>query len=129
MEEVLTPKLIIRFYDVLEPDETKLVEGLYVWAENKDSLYVNSSVDSIALPLNTFATEIKYLLSVNSVIDTLYLQYESQAVFVSRSCGYKFIFELQDGTHTSTEWISNFETIESSQIIENEQAAHGKIFY
>lgn len=129
IEEVLTPKLIIRFYDALEPSDTKVVNGLYVWAENKDSLYVNNAFDSIALPINTSVTETKYLLSKANVVDTLYLNYINQEIFVSRSCGYKFNFELLEETHISNEWISDFETIESPQIIDNEQAAHIKIFH
>ena len=129
IEDVSTPKLIIRFYDVLEPEDTKEVEGLYVWAENKDSLYVDTSVDSIALPINTFATQTKYLLSKDNIVDTLYIHHINQEIFVSRSCGYKFNFELLNDTHTSNEWIADFETIESPQIIENEQAAHTKIFH
>lgn len=129
IEEVLTPKLIIRFYDALEPNDTKEVTGLYVWAENKDSIYVDMILDSIALPINTFTTETKYLLSQNNVVDTLYIHHINKEIFVSRSCGYKFNFELQAQTHTSNEWISSFETIESPQLIENEQAAHTKIFH
>lgn len=129
LEEVLTPKLIIRFYDVLEIENTKTVEGLYVWAENKDSLYVDATVDSIALPINTFSEQTKYLFSKNNIVDTLYLHHINQEIFVSRSCGYKFNFELLEDTHTSNEWIANFETLAIPQIIDNEQAAHSKIFH
>ncbi len=128
-ETVLTPKLIIRFYDATDTTLLKSVEGIYVWAENKDSLYVNTSVDSIALPLNTQLTTTKYLLSTNSVVDTLYLHYDNQEIYISRSCGYKYNFVLQNETHISNEWISSFETIETPQIIENEQAAHLKIYH
>lgn len=128
-ETVLTPKLIIRFYDADDTALLKSVEGIYVWAENKDSLYVNTSVDSIALPLNTQATTTKYLLSTNSVVDTLYLHYTNQEIYVSRSCGYKYNFILQEETDLSNEWISSFETMETPQIIENEQAAHLKIYH
>lgn len=128
-EEVLTPKLVIRFYDAIEPSNTKEVEALYVWAEDKDSIYVNSTLDSIALPINVSETETKYLLSKDAVVDTLYLQYINQEIFVSRSCGYKFNFELLEETHTSNEWIAYFETLESPQIIDNEQTAHVKIFH
>jgi len=129
LEEVGTPKLIIRFYDAVEPEDLKEVDGLYVWAENKDSLYVNSTTDSIALPINTFANQTKYLLSKDNVVDTLYLHHINREIFISRSCGYKFNFELEEESHTSNEWITGFETLESPQIIENEQAAHTKIFH
>jgi hypothetical protein len=128
-EEVLTPKLIIRFYDGIDNSLLKPVEGLDVWAENMDNLYSNVSVDSIALPLNTQTTLTKYLLSANSIVDTLYVHYINNEIFVSRSCGYKYNFELQDETRLSNEWTSGFETIETPQIIDNEQATHLKIYH
>jgi hypothetical protein len=128
-EAVLTPKLIIRFYDTANPDAVKEATGLYVWAEAKDSLYVNSTTDSIVLPLNTHLDETKYLLSSNSVVDTLYLFYDRQEIFVSRSCGFKYNFELTDETHLTSQWSDSMTTIATPQIVKDESAAHIKIFH
>ena len=128
-ETVLTPKLIIRFYDSSQTNTPKSVSHLYVWAESKDSLYNDVTTDSIALPLDTHLDETKYLLSSNAVIDTLYLSYERQEIYVSRSCGLKFNFELNTTTHLSSHWSDSFSTVLIPQSIKDESAAHIKIYH
>ncbi len=128
-ESLGSPKLIIRFYDNAQPNITKEVSHLYVWAEDKDSLYRDVATDSIALPLNTHSDTTTYLLSSNAVIDTLYLFYDRKEVYVSRSCGLKFNFELTDATHLSSYWSDDFSTVSTPQSIEDESAAHIKIYH
>ncbi len=128
-ETVLTPKMIVRFYDITNSTMPREVSHLYVWAEDKDSLYKDSTTDSIALPLNTNAVFTKYLLSTNNVIDTLYISYDKQEIFVSRSCGFKYNFELTDATDLTHYWTQSLEMISTPQIISNEAAAHLKILH
>ena len=128
-ETVLTPKLIVRFYDFSQQDTPKGVTNLYVWAEGKDSIYSNTTTDSIALPLHIASDNTKYLFSKNGVIDTLNVTYNKQEIFVSRSCGFKYNFELTDALSLSNHWTQNLQTNTSPQIINNEAAAHLKIFH
>lgn len=128
-ETVLTPRLFIRFYDANDPSEIKSVEGIYVWAENKDTLYKNETIDSLLLPLNTAANTTKYVLSIDDVVDTLTLNYDKENIFVSRSCGYKTNFTLLNTNTLTHNWTTGFETVANPQIIDNENQAHIKIYY
>jgi hypothetical protein len=129
VENVLTPKLIIKFYDADNTTSNKSVEKLSVWAENHDKLYTEQATDSIAIPLDLNFNHTKYLLSNNLVVDTLYIFHNNTDVFVSRSCGYKINFELTDETTSTNYWISSFETTNIPQLIKNEQEVHLKIYH
>ena len=129
IEDSSTPKLIIKFFDANDSNIAKEVENLYVWAKEKDSLYQETTTDSIAIPLNPSTSIVEYCLSTNSIIDTLKIHYTNQEVFISRSCGYKMNFTIQDETQLLHHWASGFETTETPQIIENEQETHLKIYH
>ena len=128
-EEVLTPRLIVGFYDTNNHDSIKKPNQLTVWAIGKDSLYKAVKKDSVLLPLDVFNTETKYLFSVNGTIDTLHIYHENNEIFLSRSCGYKYNFTLQDTSNLTHNWTTGFETLNTPQIIENEQAIHLKIYH
>lgn len=137
----VTPNLIIRFYDRTETDVTKEALLLSVIAEDKtDSLYTSEDADSIAIPLNTLATETVYILKKNEVdgfeTNNQYMQftvsYTPEDDYVSRSCGYRVIFNEVSaemaGYSTSTEaWASEFSIEEES--ITSETNAHIYIYH
>jgi hypothetical protein len=129
IEKVITPKMIVKFYDAAAPTKVKKITGIYVWAEGKDSLYISSSVDSISIPLNTLTNSTKYLLSVDKIVDTLIVNYDKTNVFVSRSCGYKTNFSISSVPYLSQHWTMGIELNETPQPIENEFKAHVKIYH
>lgn len=129
-ETVLTPRVIIKFYNHNAPNKVKSAVKLKVWVEGKDTIYKKATRDSILLPLNTFANYTKYIMSVNDSIDTLTIKYEKNNVFVSRACGYKTLFTTQnDSIENTTFWMNNVETINPIQQIENESKTHIKIYH
>ena len=128
-EEVLTPKLIVGFYSAADHNTLKEIDQLTVWAIAKDSIYKAVKKDSILLALDLFNAQTKYLFSVNGTIDTLQIYHENNEIFLSRSCGYKYNFTLQDTPNLTHNWTTNLETINTPQIIENEQAIHLKIYH
>lgn len=122
-----TPNLIIKFNNDTIQTEKKLVPSLTVWVEGKDSLYLNKSLDSIVIQLDLTQNNTHYNFSSNDIVDQINFSYNRKDTFVSRSCGYKTIFEnLQIESATSL-WIKNI-TITNSTI-ENETAAHITIFH
>jgi len=129
VEDVSTPKLIIKFYDASNILETKEVDTLSVWVEGKDKLYDAVKTDSIAIPLDLNANNTKYFLSKSDTIEVFNIYHTNKEIFVSRSCGFKMNFTLQNETQLTNEWTDNFETTESPQIIENEQTVHVKIYH
>ncbi len=126
-ENPVTPNLVLRFYDTDNKETLKSVSGLYVWAEGKDSIFVNESIDSVYIPLNTLATQTVYNFSKDDIVNQFTIDYTTKDEHVSRSCGFKVIFN--DVTFTSNNtWITSF-TPETLTTIDNQDEAHVKIYH
>jgi len=132
-----TPKLVLRFYDVSDTTSKKDVTFLSIWADGKDTLsnYKSVTLDSIAIPLNVNTTETVYHFKMNNTtgnsIDNKFnkitLTYNPEEVYVSRSCGFKTIFNNVIIT-SDNGWIQSF-TPSTLITIDNETAAHVQIFH
>lgn len=122
----ITPNLVIRFYDNLDPEDYKKVSELSVWADGLEKLYTEASLDSIALPLDPSKDFTIYHLSKGDIEDIITIDYLRNEVFVSRSCGYKYNFSELDTSNESNNWIINTEI--TNQLIENE-TEHIKILH
>ena len=108
-----------------------------IWAAGKDTIpaYRSVSLDSIAIPLNYHHPETVYHLKINDFdgsiannqIATLTIQYTPEEEFVSRSCGFRVLFnDVRFSTDTS--WIQDF-TPAPSTTIDNQNTAHVQIFH
>jgi len=137
--DAITPHLILRFYDMDDPETKKSVNGLIVEAEingELDSIKIILN-DSIPLPLNVYEHQTTFILTKNSADpatlnkDKLIVTYEVENVFVGRSCGYKSVFKNVTYTIEDVDndelWMKSKELI--SEQIENENNAHLKIFH
>ena len=133
----ITPNLVLRFYDTNDRETLKDVERLSIWAENKDTLtnYKSINIDSVAIPLNSIDTKTVYHLKMNNSDGTIAnnqtatftITYTTQEEYVSRSCGFKILFN--DVTFESDNtWITEF-TPEILTTIDNQNAAHVQIFH
>ena len=132
--EPITPNMVIRFYNATNITQTKPVVNLSVNPEGFDELYSNANLDSILIPLDVTSNQIIYNLSSESNIDIITINYDVEEVFVSRSCGFKAIFNNVSVTSdVSNDWIIGLtETLENTitiPTINNETAAHVKIFH
>jgi hypothetical protein len=130
IQNPVTPKLILGFYDAENRETLKPANNLYVWAENavrKDSLFKNISTDSLVIPLNRFATETIYNFSKDSIVNQFTVQYTTQDEYVSRSCGFRTVFNNVIFSSNNT-WIMDF-TTETEIIIDNQNEAHAQIFH
>ena len=135
--DATTPNLILRFYDNANPSTLKNAERLSVWAEGKDTLStsINISLDSIAIPLNPNTTQTVYHFKRNMVdgnipnneYNTLTISYTTEEVYISRSCGFKTIYNNVNIT-SGTGWIQSY-TPTTLTTIDNETSAHVKIFH
>lgn len=125
--ETTTPKLIVVFYDNAIPAEKKEVTVLTVWAEGQVNLYDKKSTDSISIPLDLNQNRTTYIFDNKTIKDTIEFTYERKDVFVSRSCGYKTIFENLQIESRSANWIKN-DTLKNTTI-DNETAIHLSIFH
>jgi hypothetical protein len=132
--EPITPNMIIRFYNATNISETKAVTDLTVNPNDLDSIYTNVSIDSIVIPLDVTSNQIIYNFSSGTNVDILTINYEIEEVFVSRSCGFKAIFNNVTVTSdVSNDWIIGLtETLENTitiPTIDDESAAHIQIFH
>jgi hypothetical protein len=126
--------MIIRFYNATNIAETKAVTDLTVNPNDLDSIYINVSLDSIVIPLDVTSNQIIYNFSSGTNVDILTIDYEIEEVFVSRSCGFKAIFNNVTVTSdVSNDWIIGLtETLENTitiPTIDDESAAHIQIFH
>lgn len=148
-----TPRLIIRFYDINNQDETKQVRQLEIDGLDDDdnsmgTILSRVNTDSIVLPLR-FADEnvetiTRFQLEKDadfgdnmdttndSNIDIIEVKYTPEFIYVSRACGYKSIFNF--GTTggiaqdiDTDNWIINTEIL--NETIDNENAAHIIIYH
>lgn len=129
--EPVTPNLIIRFYDASNTSDTKSVSELHVWPEGRDNIYTDVVTDSIAIPLDVNNNQTIYNLSKGTTQDVLTIDYEVEEVFVSRSCGFKAIFNNVT-ISTTNNWIVSLSTDSVTSTttittIEDESAAHVQI--
>jgi len=136
-----TPKLIIRFYDITEQTETLRVLGLQVQGTDNDDPYLlASSTDSLPLPLKTYESSTSFYLHKEYAVDNsgnisgnediINIEYSTEEVYVSRACGYKTIYNNVTLTveNDGDNWIELIQ-IENPLTVDNETAAHVKIFH
>lgn len=140
-----TPKLILRFYDITDQGETKLVPNLLVYGLNNFNEIIffdhigasASTTDSIAIPLRTDDNLARFVVHRDleggdfetGNIDVITANYEREEVYVSRACGYKDIFNnLALNLETDPDnWVINSEILNTT--VNNETTAHVKIFH
>ncbi|MCI2228326.1 DUF6452 family protein [Polaribacter sp. MSW13] len=132
----VTPNLVLRFYDNTDRTTLKEVERFSIIAQgNTDSLYTNQTTDSIAIPLNSLTTETIYTLKMNNIdgvttnnqVATFTIQYTTEEEYISRSCGFRVIFNNVSFSSNSS-WIQDF-TPNTLTTINNQNAAHVQIFH
>lgn len=142
-----TPRLIIDFYDISNPGIAKSVTNLAIVSEGLTPIFYNG-VSKIQVPLNTSADLSKYSFILNNgnpdpslvYTDNLEFNYSRSTVYVSRACGYKILFNLNndaalpnafvlnnDSTASEGVWIKNI-TVEKYNL-ESENETHLKIYF
>ena len=131
-----TPKLVLRFYDKDVTTDIKQAQRLSIIAQGKtDSLVKSQTTDSIAIPLNTITNQTIYTLKINNddgnvannKLATLTIQYIPEEEFVSRSCGFRVIFNTIT-LNSSGDWIDSLSTT-TIATINNENNAHVKVYH
>ncbi len=134
----VTPNLVIRFKDATDTDENLEVDSLYVWAQgdegseiDRDSIYTNAITDSIAIPLNTTASSTTYFFAQGTQrLDKLVIEYDTEDEFVSRSCGFRVIFNnvVITSEESTTGWMQPIPPTPIATI-DSQEEAHVTIFH
>lgn len=137
-----TPRLIIRFYDIDNPNNKKAVPFLGVKLDGQEAYYVDSGIsqspDSITIPLEVVKdlTKIKLVklgqdpVEDNDEIDEIELTYGRSEEFVSQSCGFRIIYNNVKSTNSPNHtWIKEIVPISDSLNITDERRHHIKIYH
>jgi len=136
-----TPRLIVEFFDILNPTVKKNITNLAVKEINSSASLVFNGTSKIQIPLKTNQDLTKYSFILNSTDvaikneDFLLFNYSRQTVFVSRACGLKTNFTLDSTTpyiRTETSisdgyWIQN--VVIATSNITTEKETHVKIYF
>ena len=139
--EETTPRLVLEFYDISNPANLKTVLNLKVKGVGQTlDLGTYNGVSEIQLPLKIDDIGTKYSLILNSAgtspnEDFLQFNYITQNVYVSRACGYKTIFTLDnpngvvktDAIIPDSFWIQDINIQTTNITTENE--THIKIYF
>jgi hypothetical protein len=137
IQNPVTSKLIIDFYDDTNRETLKNVQRFSMIAEGKeDSLFVNKTYNNISIPLNYLAAETVYILkrndangaTINNEIATFSITYGTEEEFVSRSCGFKVIFKNIAFSSSTNSWITAF-TPTTTINLDDQSEAHVQIFH
>lgn len=127
LKNPVTPNLVLRFYDDANRETLKKPASLYIWAEGKDTIFKNVTIDSVFIPLNSMATETVYNFSTGNIVNQFTIKYTPKEEYVSRSCGYRVLFN--DVTFSSdSKWFKDF-TPATLTTIDNQNAAHVQIYH
>jgi len=138
-----TPKMIVEFYRAENREEPQVVSNLRYFVEGRAEEIAVGSTDSTAVPLRVDATSTKWgfkrdrAVSGGTATDTDFIEfkYTTREEYVSRACGFKTLFTLNDEVPSpvlttgddNTFWIQSVE-IEKFEI-ENENEVHVKVYF
>lgn len=132
----ITPKLIIAFYDVDDEENSKSVNNLAIEILDINKSLDTIGTDSIGIPLNVYEISTTLVLTANSKNvddinrDTIKVSYQTEDIFVGRSCGYKSVFNnvsINSDFNDPEKWIKSL--VVNKTEIENETEAHVTILH
>nr|WP_294789352.1 DUF6452 family protein [uncultured Flavobacterium sp.] len=149
-----TPRLVITFYDNIDPTTPAPVVNMTVKGENETNpiifnpsatgdsqYYVNTSTVSIPLRTDSDTTTYEFTYNAPSTntaarnTDILTFKYTRENIYVSRACGFKTNFIL-DNTNAivrtdpdGLNWMLNINVLNRNIFTENEKEPHIEIVF
>ena len=128
-----TPNLILKFVDVFS-GENKSVSNLRIKGINNIEDFFVGTVDSISIPLNNYENTSSFSFtkefeSNQSNEDLIYFNYIRNNVYISRSCGYKMEYDIENIIieNDNSNWIED--AIIETRTVNNEISHHVKIYH
>jgi len=144
-----TPSMVVEFFMDDNTSQNNPISNLKYFVEGMtDTIKITSSVSEIRVPLRVDATSVKWGFissftptgATQPIVNTDYLEfkYTTQQTYISRACGFKTTFTLNEGTDTDanpvftdepggTPWI--LDTSIERNNIEDENEAHINIYF
>jgi hypothetical protein len=128
-----TPNLILKFVDSFS-GENKSVSNLRIKGINNIEDFFVGTVDSISIPLNNYENTTSFSFtkefeSNQSNEDLIYFNYIRNNVYISRSCGYKMEYDIENIIieNDNSNWIED--AIIETRTVNNEISHHVKIYH
>jgi len=128
-----TPNLILKFVDSFS-GENKSVSNLRIKGINNIEDFFVGTVDSISIPLNNYENTTSFSFtkefeSNQSNEDLIYFNYIRNNVYISRSCGYKLEYDIENIIieNDNSNWIED--AIIETRTVNNEISHHVKIYH
>ena len=128
-----TPNLIIKFVDSFS-GESKSVNNLRIKGINNNEDFFLGTIDSISIPLNNYENTTSFSFtkefdSNQSNEDLIYFNYSRNNVYISRSCGYKMEYEIDNiiVDNDNSNWIED--SIIETRSVNDEISHHVKIYH
>ena len=128
-----TPNLILKFVDSFS-SENKSVSNLRIKGINNIEDFFVGNVDSISIPLNNYENTSSFSFtkefeSNQSNEDLIYFNYTRNNVYISRSCGYKMEYDIENIIieNDNSNWIED--AIIETRTVNNEISHHVKIYH
>ena len=128
-----TPNLILKFVDSFS-GENKSVSNLRIKGINNIEDFFVGNVDSISIPLNNYENTSSFSFtkefeSNQSNEDLIYFNYARNNVYISRSCGYKMEYDIENIIieNDNSNWIED--AIIETRTVNNEISHHVKIYH
>lgn len=134
-ETITTPQLVIEFYDATDNTLVKQVPSIAYFENSVSDTIKKTAVSKIYIPLKTNEDTVTFKIILNGadddnsddVEDSVTINYNREDIYISRACGYKTNFTLNNFIVNSTNWILN-STIEQTNVT-NENEVHVKIYF
>ena len=128
-----TPNLILKFVDSFS-GENKSVSNLRIKGINNIEDFFVGTVDSISIPLNNYENTSSFSFtkefeSNQSNEDLIYFNYTRNNVYISRSCGYKMEYDIENIIieNDNSNWIED--SVIETRTVNNEISHHVKIYH
>tara|TARA_B100000579_G_C22584922_1_gene735281 strand:- start:331 stop:810 length:480 start_codon:yes stop_codon:yes gene_type:complete len=128
-----TPNLILKFVDSFS-GKNKSVSNLRIKGINNIEDFFVGTVDSISIPLNNYENTSSFSFtkefeSNQSNEDLIYFNYTRNNVYISRSCGYKMEYDIENiiVENDNSNWIED--AIIETRTVNNEISHHVKIYH
>ena len=123
-----TPKLIIKFFDQFS-QENVIINNLTIEDSDRNLVLFTGTTDSISIPLNYTKQQTSLNFIYNTNLDKVYVNYGTNEVFVSKGCGYRMEYLLENiiAENDNENWISSLKIL--NQNVVEESNHHVKIFF
>lgn len=59
-------------------------------------IYDQASTSDIILPLNPLSSSCSFIFNISNIIDTVEISYQSRLEFISKACGYSYLYDIED---------------------------------